>query len=290
MLNALSVDVEDWFQVGAFERTISRGAWDRLPCRVEWNCDAVLALFDEAGVKATFFILGWIAERYPALIRRIAGAGHEIASHGYDHRRVFTFTPQAFRQDLKQSRQLIEDASGQNVTGYRAPSFSIDTRTPWAHVVLAEEGYAYSSSVAPVRHDHYGWPEAPRFAFLPVAGSDLTELPVTTARLGGRTLAAGGGGFFRLLPYGFSKWAIRQVNGEGRPAIIYFHPWEIDEAQPRVAEAPLRSKLRHYSRLSAMAGKLRKLAADFHWTRVDALLEQERARAIPFSAALPKAA
>lgn len=290
MLNALSVDVEDWFQVGAFERTISRDAWDRLPCRVERNCDAVLALFDEAGIRATFFILGWIAERYPALIRRIAGAGHEIASHGYDHRRVFTFTSDAFRQDLKRSRQLIEDTSGQKVTGYRAPSFSIDTRTPWAHIVLAEEGYAYSSSVAPVRHDHYGWPEAPRFAFMPVAGSDLVELPVTTARLGGRIVAAGGGGFFRLLPYGFSKWAIRQVNGEGRPAIIYFHPWEIDEAQPRVAEAPWRSKFRHYSRLSAMARKLRKLAADFHWTRVDELLEQERAGAVPFSVALPKAA
>lgn len=290
MLNALSVDVEDWFQVGAFERTILRDAWDRLPCRVERNCDAVLALFDEASVKATFFILGWIAERYPALIRRVAEAGHEIANHGYDHQRVFTFTPDAFRQDLKKSRQLIEDASGQGVTGYRAPSFSIDARTPWAHVVLAEEGYAYSSSVAAVRHDHYGWPDAPRFAFFPVTGSGLVELPVTTARLGGRILAAGGGGFFRLLPYGFSKWAIRQVNGEGRPAIIYFHPWEIDDTQPRVANAPLRSKLRHYSRLSAMAAKLRKLAGDFHWTRIDGLLEQERARAIPFSAPSSKAA
>ena len=280
MLNALSVDVEDWFQVGAFERTISRNDWDSLPHRVERNSDAVLALLDDAGIKATFFTLGWVAERYPALMRRMADAGHEIASHGYDHRRVFTFTPEEFRNDLKKSRDLIENTSGKAVTGYRAPSFSIDARTPWAHAVLAEEGYAYSSSVAPVKHDHYGWPEAPRFAFLPVEGSALLELPVTTARLGGRVVAAGGGGFFRLLPYSFSRWAIRQVIAvDGRPAIIYFHPWEIDPDQPRVANAPLRSKLRHYSRLKAMTGKLRKLAKDFQWGRVDALLEGERVRA-----------
>jgi polysaccharide deacetylase family protein (PEP-CTERM system associated) len=281
MLNALSVDVEDWFQVGAFEKSISRSDWDSLPHRVERNSDCVLALLDEAGIKATFFTLGWVAERYPALMRRIADAGHEIASHGYDHRRVFTFTPNEFRSDLKKSRELIENASGKQVTGYRAPSFSIDARTPWAHEVLAQEGYAYSSSVAPVKHDHYGWPEAPRFAFLPVKGSDLLELPVTTARLGGRTMAAGGGGFFRLLPYRFSHWAIRRVNAvEGRPAIFYFHPWEIDPDQPRIAEAPLRSKVRHYSRLKAMADKLRKLADDFQWGRVDALLEGERGRAL----------
>ncbi|HKX22138.1 MAG TPA: XrtA system polysaccharide deacetylase [Rhizorhapis sp.] len=282
MLNALSVDVEDWFQVGAFEHMISREDWECLPCRVERNCDAVLVLFEESGVRATFFILGWLAERYPALIRGIAEAGHEIASHGYDHRRVFTFTPEEFRQDLRKSRQLIEDAAGRAVTGYRAPSFSIDARTSWAHAVLAEEGYAYSSSVAPVRHDHYGWPEAPRFAFLPVKGNELVELPVTTARFAGRTLAAGGGGFFRLLPYGFSKWAIRQVNGEGRPAIIYFHPWELDPDQPRVAAAPLRSRLRHYSRLSAMESKLRKATEDFRWGRIDQILSEERAKALAF--------
>ncbi|WP_022682766.1 XrtA system polysaccharide deacetylase [Sphingobium bisphenolivorans] len=280
MRNALSVDVEDWFQVGAFERTIRREDWASLGHRVERNTDAVLALFDEAGVKATFFTLGWVAERYPALMRRIAAAGHEVASHGYDHARVFTFTPEQFRDDLRKSRAVLEDASGQAVIGYRAPSFSIDRRTPWAHAVLAEEGYAYSSSVAPVRHDHYGWPESPRFAWRPVEGSALVELPVTTARLAGRTLAAGGGGFFRLLPYRFSRWAIGQVNGqEQRPAIVYFHPWEIDPDQPRVDAAPLRSRLRHYSRLSAMAGKLRRLMQDFEWTRVDALVRQEAERA-----------
>ncbi|CAD7335412.1 DUF3473 domain-containing protein [Sphingomonadales bacterium 56] len=280
VLNALSVDVEDWFHVGAFERTISRSSWDGLTHRVERNTDAVLALFAEAGVSATFFTLGWVAERYPPLMRRIVEAGHEVASHGYDHARVFTLSPEAFRADLRRSRALLEDASGQRIIGYRAPSFSIDHRTPWAHGILAEEGYRYSSSVAPIRHDHYGWPESPRFAWRPVAGQDLLELPVTTAEFGGRRLAAGGGGFFRLLPYGFSRWAIRQVNGrEQRPAIIYFHPWEIDPDQPRVVEAPLRSRLRHYSNLSVMAGKLRRLTADFAWTRVDALVAREAERA-----------
>ncbi|NML10909.1 DUF3473 domain-containing protein [Sphingobium sp. AR-3-1] len=280
MQNALSVDVEDWFQVGAFERTLRRADWDGLTHRVEANSDAVLDLFAQADVKATFFTLGWVAERYPALMRRIADAGHEVASHGYDHARVFTFTPEQFRADLRKSRAILEDASGQAVTGYRAPSFSIDPRTPWAHSILAEEGYRYSSSVAPIRHDHYGWPDSPRFAWKPVAGSDLVELPVTTAKWGNRTLAAGGGGFFRLLPYAFSRWAIRQVNEQaGRPAIIYFHPWEIDPDQPRVADAPLRSRLRHYSNLSVMAAKLRRLTRDFAWTRVDALADAEAARA-----------
>ncbi|MDX3899779.1 MAG: DUF3473 domain-containing protein [Sphingobium sp.] len=276
MQNALSVDVEDWFQVGAFERTIDRADWDGLTHRIERNTDAVLALFDEASVKGTFFTLGWVAERYPALMRRIAGAGHEVASHGYDHARVFTFTPDQFRADLRKSRAILEDASGQRVTGYRAPSFSIDARTPWAHPILAEEGYRYSSSVAPIRHDHYGWPESPRFAWKPVAGAALLELPVTTAKLGKRTLAAGGGGFFRLLPYGFSRWAIAQVNEQAkRPAILYFHPWEIDPDQPRLAGAPLRSRLRHYSNLSVMAPKLRRLVRDFAWTRVDALVDAQ---------------
>lgn len=280
MRNALSVDVEDWFQVGAFDRTIDRADWESLGHRVERNTDAVLALFAERDVKATFFTLGWVAERYPALMRRIAAAGHEVASHGYDHARVFTLTPDQFRADLRKARALLEDASGQAVTGYRAPSFSIDPRTPWAHAILAEEGYRYSSSVAPIRHDHYGWPDSPRFAWKPLADSPLVELPVTTAKAAGRTLAAGGGGFFRLLPYAFSRWAIRQVNQQDhRPAIIYFHPWEIDPDQPRVAGAPLRSRVRHYSNLSVMAAKLRRLIGDFDWTRVDALADQEAARA-----------
>ena len=275
--NALSVDVEDWFQVGAFETVIDRGDWDALDRRVEANTDACLAMFAEADVKATFFTLGWVAERHPALIRRIAQQGHELASHGWDHARVFTLTPDQFRDDLARTKAVLEDVGGAAVTGYRAPSFSIDKRTPWAHPILAEAGYAYSSSVAPVVHDHYGWPEAPRFAFAPVAGNDFLELPVTTARLAGRTLAAGGGGFFRLLPYQFSRWAVAQVNAAKQPAIIYFHPWEIDPDQPRVADAPLRSKLRHYSNLRAMAPKLKRLIGDFSWGRLDGIVRDMKA-------------
>jgi len=279
MLNALSVDVEDWFQVGAFERVIAKADWDSLPQRVERNADAVLGLFDQAGVKGTFFTLGWVAERHPALIRRIVAAGHEIASHGWDHDRVFTMTPEAFRTDLRRAHVAIAEAGGIAPRGYRAPSFSIDARTPWAHQVLAEEGYTYSSSVAPLAHDHYGWREAPRFAFRPLAGSALIELPVTTVEVAGRRMAAGGGGFFRLLPYRFSSWAIGRVNGtEQRPAVFYFHPWEIDPGQPRVAAAPLKSRLRHYSRLSAMRPKLLKLLGDHQWTRTDAVVASEAAR------------
>ncbi|MFN3469678.1 MAG: XrtA system polysaccharide deacetylase [Novosphingobium sp.] len=279
MLNGMSVDVEDWFQVGAFETVIDRADWDAMTCRVERNCAEILALFDAAGIKATFFTLGWIAERHPAMMRRIADAGHEIASHGWDHARVFTLGREAFAADIARARKVLEDTTGQAVTGYRAPSFSIDARTPWAHEVLAEQGYAYSSSVAPIVHDHYGWHEAPRFAFRPVAGSALLEIPVTTAEVAGRRMAAGGGGFFRLLPYAVSRWAIRQVNlREHRPAVFYFHPWEIDPGQPRPEAAPLRSRLRHYTNLDVMAGKLARLVHDFRWGRMDEVAAREAAR------------
>ena len=276
MRNALSVDVEDWFQVGAFEGVIDKGSWDGLIHRVERNTEAVMALFAEANVKATFFTLGWVANRYPALVRRIAEAGHEVASHGWDHERVFRMTPKQFEGDLKHARAAIEDAAGQAVTGYRAPSFSIDMRTPWAHAILADAGYLYSSSVAPVIHDHYGWPDAPRFAFRPLMDSALIELPVTTVALRGRNFAAGGGGFFRLFPYDLSRWAIRHVNGqENRPAIFYFHPWEIDPAQPRVRNAPIKSRLRHYTNLGNMAPKLKKLLKDFSWHRTDEVAAEQ---------------
>jgi len=237
----------------------------------------VLALFAESGVHATFFTLGWVAHRYPALIRRIVDAGHEIASHGWDHQRVFTMDAGLFRADLARARAAIEDAAGQRVTGYRAPSFSIDQRTPWAHAVLAEADYAYSSSVAPLAHDHYGWRDAPRFAFRPLPDSALVEVPVTVAQFGTRRVATGGG-FFRLLPAALMDFAVRQVNAADHPAMFYFHPWEIDPAQPRVAAAPLRSKIRHYSRLGAMAGKLRGLIGRHDWGRVDAAVAVEAGR------------
>ena len=269
-INGLSVDVEDWFHVGAFEDVIARGSWDGLTDRIECNVSRILEMFDEAQVKATFFTLGWVARRHGPLMRRIADAGHELASHGWDHARVFTMDRARFSDDIAKARATIEDAAGVAVTGYRAPSFSIDARTPWAHRVLAEEGYAYSSSVAPIAHDHYGWRDSPRYAWRPLADASLIELPVTVAEIAGRRLATGGG-FFRLLPAALTDFAVRQVNGAGQPAIFYFHPWEVDPGQPRVGDAPLRSKLRHYSRLGAMAGKLGKLVRRHDWGRIDAI-------------------
>ena len=277
LINGLSVDVEEYFQVGAFETTIRKADWDGYASRVVGNTQAVLDLFAESGVKATFFTLGWVADRHPQLIRAIVAGDHEIASHGWDHQRVFTMDAATFRADLAKTRVALEDAGGQAVTGYRAPSFSIDQRTPWAHHVLAEAGYTYSSSVAPVGHDHYGWRDAPRYAFRPLADSGLIELPVTVAELAGRRMATGGG-FFRLLPAALTDFAVRQVNRDGHGGVFYFHPWEVDPDQPRVAGAPFKSRVRHYSRLGAMAGKLRSLIARHDWGRVDAVVAHEAGR------------
>lgn len=285
LVNGLSVDVEDWFQVGAFEGVIDRGSWTSLDDRVERNCERILEMFASADVHATFFTLGWVAQRHGSLMRRIVDAGHELASHGWDHERVFRFDRESFAADLERSRKVLEDTSGQRITGYRAPSFSIDQRTPWAYMELAEQGFEYSSSVAPISHDHYGWREAPRFAFKPLPWSDLVEIPVTTAHFAGRRLAAGGGGFFRVLPYGFSRWAIRQVNQQDqRPAVFYFHPWEIDPQQPRVTGASLRSRVRHYTNLGVMAEKLEQLLGEFAWGRMDLLAHREKAFALDLAA------
>jgi polysaccharide deacetylase family protein (PEP-CTERM system associated) len=283
IINGLSVDVEDWFQVGAFEKVIDRAGWDALEHRVERNTHVVLDLFEAAGVKATFFTLGWVARRQPALIRRIVEGGHELASHGLDHARVFTLGAEGFAADLLESRKILEDAGGVAITGYRAPSFSIDPRTPWAHRILAEQGYTYSSSVAPIAHDHYGWRNAPRFVFRPLPDNDLIEIPVTTVEIAGRRQAAGGGGFFRLFPYWFSQWALRRVNSvDGRPAITYFHPWEVDPGQPRVPQASARSRLRHYTNLDVMAPKLARLVRDFQWGRMDMLVKAQAPQAVLF--------
>ncbi|GAA4767906.1 XrtA system polysaccharide deacetylase [Novosphingobium ginsenosidimutans] len=285
LVNGLSVDVEDWFQVGAFENVIDRRSWESLSDRVERNVERILELFASCEVHGTFFTLGWVAARHGPLMRRIVEAGHELASHGWDHARVFTLGRDAFARDVERARKVLEDAAGVAITGYRAPSFSIDQRTPWAYEVLAEQGYAYSSSVAPITHDHYGWRDAPRFAFRPLPSSSLVEIPVTTAQFAGKRLAAGGGGFFRVLPYAFSRWAIRQVNTQDRrPAVFYFHPWEIDPAQPRVAGAPLRSKLRHYTNLDVMAEKLEQLIREFAWGRMDRLAHHEAQTAVDLAA------
>lgn len=270
MRNAMTVDVEDYFQVSAFAGAVDRAEWSRLPGRVEWATDRVLGLMDEAGVRATFFTLGWIAERYPALVRRIVAAGHELASHGFAHERVTGMTPEGFRADIRRTRRLLEDVGGTAVVGFRAASFSIAPETMWAYPVLAEEGYRYSSSVYPVRHDHYGIPDAPRFSYRPAGDDGVIEHPVTTVTLMGQNIPCGGGGYFRLAPYAAFRWALRRVNSaDARPAIFYFHPWEVDPGQPRMRGAGAFARFRHYVNLGRTEGRLRSLLAEFSWDSMD---------------------
>ena len=267
---AMTVDVEDYFQVAAFAQRVRPQDWDSYPCRVERNVDRILGMFADGGVSATFFTLGWIAERYPAVVRQIVGAGHELASHGYEHIKVHSQSPDAFRRDIRRTKILLEDVSGQRIKGYRAASFSIDQRSLWAFDILAEEGYDYSSSVYPIRHDHYGMPDASRFAFRPSDRHRLIELPISTLNLLNRNLPSGGGGYFRLLPYSFSRWALRRIVEKDRqPVIFYFHPWEIDPDQPRFDGVSLRSRFRHYVNLGTMERRLRSVLRDFSWDRMD---------------------
>ncbi len=267
--NALTVDVEEHFQVAAFERTIDRSAWADVPSRVEYSTGRVLDLFAARRVRATFFVLGWVAEKHPQLVRRIVADGHELASHGYDHTRVHQFDPGQFRADVVRTKALLEDIGGVAVRGYRAPSYSINGRNLWALDVLLETGHVYSSSIYPIRHDLYGMPEAPRFPFR-FHADGILEIPVTTVAIGGRNFPCGGGGYFRLLPYGAFRWALRRVNrDDGQPGLFYFHPWEVDPDQPRVSGAPLKSRFRHYLNLDAMHGRLERLLGDFRWGRMD---------------------
>nr|WP_232196968.1 XrtA system polysaccharide deacetylase [Thioalkalivibrio sp. ALJ24] len=269
MRNALTVDVEDYFQVAALAPQIPRDTWDSRECRIERNLDRILALFDRFGVSATFFTLGWIAERYPHAVRRIVEAGHELASHGYGHQRVTELDAKAFRADVERARSLLEDLSGQPIRGYRAPSFSIGRSNLWALEILAETGHQYSSSIYPIRHDHYGMHEAPREPHYPLEGGIL-ELPPATLRLRGRNLPAAGGGYFRLLPYAMSRRALRRIEQVDRmPAVFYFHPWEIDPDQPRVPGISAKSRFRHYVNLHRMESRLERLLQDFSWGRMD---------------------
>ncbi|MGH7040525.1 MAG: XrtA system polysaccharide deacetylase [Acetobacteraceae bacterium] len=267
--NAMTVDVEDYFQVQAFAGCVKRADWHSFASRVEANTDRILAQFDHAGIAATFFTLGWVAERHPALIRRIVASGHELASHGWDHTRADAQDHAGFRADIARTRRLLEDTGGVAVAGYRAATFSIGARTPWAFAALEEEGYRYSSSVNPIRHDLYGMPNAPRIPFRP-PGTGLWEIPMTTVRAGGRNLPCSGGGFFRLLPYPLFRTGLNRVNRtEGRPGIFYFHPWEVDPDQPRIAGAGWKSRFRHYTNLRRMSDRLDRLLADFAWGRMD---------------------
>jgi polysaccharide deacetylase family protein (PEP-CTERM system associated) len=269
LLNALTVDVEDYFQVQAFAASISRDDWEGMPRRVERNTERLLEVFAEAGAKATFFTLGWVAERHPRLIRRIVAEGHELASHGYSHRRADSQTRAEFRDDVARAKAILEDAGGVAVRGYRAATFSIGPKNWWAFEVLAETGHAYSSSIYPIAHDLYGMPECSRAAFREQR-SGIVEIPLTTVRCFGRNLPCSGGGYFRLLPYGFTRWAMRRVNRiDGLPCIFYMHPWEIDPGQPRQNQAPLKSRLRHYTNLGATEARLRRLLREFRWGRMD---------------------
>lgn len=263
IVNAMTVDVEDYFQVSAFQGVVSRGQWDTFERRVAGNTDRLLGVFAEHGVHATFFVLGWVAEREPALVRRIAAAGHEIACHGYWHRLVYEQTLEAFRDDVRRAKGVLEEIGGQAVRGYRAPSFSITNRSLWALDVLAEEGFAYDASIFPIRHDRYGIPSAPRHPF--VVRDALVELPASTVRVAGLNLPVAGGGYFRLLPYSWTRWGVSRVNrSEGKPVVFYMHPWEIDPEQPRLNGSAL-SRFRHYHGLAETALRLRRLLADFRF-------------------------
>ncbi len=269
VLNAMTVDVEEYFQVEALSRAVPRRDWDAIPPRVEIGTGRLLELFARHRVKATFFVLGWIAERHPAMIRRIVESGHELGSHGVQHDRADRQTRAEFRADVRRSKKLLEDLGGVAVKGYRAATFSIGSSNLWTHDVLAEEGFAYSSSIYPIAHDLYGMPEAPRAPFR-AGEKGLLEVPLTTLRCFGRNFPASGGGYFRLLPYAVSRWSLRRVNArEGRAAVFYLHPWEIDPNQPRVPGLSLKSGFRHYLNLARMERRLETLLGDFAWGAMD---------------------
>ncbi|OUS08122.1 polysaccharide deacetylase [Gammaproteobacteria bacterium 54_18_T64] len=269
ILNAMTVDVEDYYQVSAFEKHICRTTWNDFDCRVEANIERILQLFEKKSVKATFFTLGWVAERHPSMVRKIVASGHELASHGWDHRRVTSQEPASFKDDVLKTRALLEDISGQVVKGYRAASYSIGAENLWALDVLAEAGYEYSSSIVPIRHDHYGMPDAPRFAFR-AAGDRILEIPVSTVTVMRRNINCGGGGWFRFFPYGFTRWALQRVNErEQRSCVFYFHPWEIDEEQPRIDNLGHKTRFRHYLNLHKTHPRLERLLDDFCWGRMD---------------------
>lgn len=274
---ALSVDVEDYFQVWAFSSVVAREDWDDYAPRVDMTTRRVLDLFDRHGVKATFFMLGWVCERAPGLARDIVARGHELASHGYDHTKVFDQTPAEFAADIRRAKAVLEDAAATRIVGYRAPGFSIDSRTPWAYEALAAAGYRYSSSAHPIAHDHYGDPNGRRDMFAPLPCADFLEIPAATAEMFGRRVSAAGGGWFRAAPYGVSKRLIARAAATlTGPVVFYFHPWELDADQPRVAGAPLKSRVRHYLNLGATEGKLVRLIDDFAWGRIDAAIAGAR--------------
>lgn len=272
IVNAMTVDVEDYFHVSVFDGVVPRDAWDGLESRVCANTERLLRIFDTAGVSATFFVLGWVAERFPSLVRAIAAQGHEIASHGHGHRLVYDLTRQAFRDDIRRSKDVLESAIGTPVFGYRAPSYSVTTRSLWALDVLIEEGFRYDASIFPIYHDRYGIPDSPRHPYLLQRTQPLLEAPGSTVRFGPINLPIAGGGYFRILPYAWTRWGITRLNvGERAPAIFYLHPWEIDPEQPRL-QASLLGRFRHYRNLSKTEERLRALLDDFQFSTMVAVL------------------
>lgn len=271
---AISVDVEEHFHAAALSPGAPRAVWDSMESRVVNATAKVLDLFSAAEVKATFFTLGIVAERHPALVRRIVAEGHELASHGHAHRRILEQSPEEFRADLIRAKAALEEAGGVQVYGYRAPNFSLEPRTWWANEILAETGHRYSSSVNPIKHDHYGLPEAPRDPFHPT-GSGLIEIPMTVVDYANRRWHLSGGGWFRLMPYPLFRAGLLRVTGrDQRRPVFYFHPWEVDPDQPRIA-APRSARFRHYVNLSAMAGKISEMMQDFQWGRIDQVFDAE---------------
>lgn len=266
--NALTIDVEDYFQVSAFAPHIDRADWDNRECRVERNVHRILDMLDQHSTQATFFTLGWIAQRYPQLIKQIVDRGHELASHGYGHERASDLTEAAFLEDVRSAKAILEDLSGQEIRGYRAPSFSIGKSNLWAFDCLAHTGHRYSSSIYPIAHDHYGMPDSPRFVYEVRPG--LLEVPITTLRAFGRNFPSSGGGYFRLLPYALSRWMLQRVNSTDRQSgIFYFHPWEIDTQQPRIPGIGAKTRFRHYVNIDRVEARLNQLLTDFRWGRMD---------------------
>ena len=267
MVNALTVDVEDYFHVHAFAGVIDPKRWDEYPCRVERNTDRLLDLFAKHSVQATFFVLGWVAQRFPKLVDRIRKAGHSVGCHGYAHRVIYAGGPAEFREDIRSGKKAVEDALGTTVKSYRAPSYSITRATLWALEILIEEGFEFDSSIFPVVHDNYGIPDAPRFPYVRSVngGGAIKEFPPSTLRLLGVNYPIAGGGYLRLVPYSVTAWALRRINEiEKQPAMVYLHPWELDPDQPRVA-APWRSRFRHYQNLGTTEAKCGRLLEDFSW-------------------------
>lgn len=268
IINALTIDVEDYFQVSAFAPHIARSEWSHRECRIENNINRILDMLEQHDTKATFFTLGWVAERYPILVRSIVRMGHEIASHGYNHERASEQTEENFFSDIQLSKYVLEDISGCKVNGYRAPSFSIGEANIWAFDCLVRAGYRYSSSIYPISHDHYGMPKSPRFSY--VVRPDLIEIPITTCRIFNRNLPSSGGGYFRLLPYAISRWMLNRVNTvDQESGVFYFHPWEIDSGQPRIHGISRKTRFRHYVNISCMEDRLNRLLDDFRWGRMD---------------------